>query len=542
MRAFAESLLSQNALDDLLWDIAAKVGDLFGYEDCVVYLVEQVGLVQSAAYGVKSPALRRIKNPLVLPLGHGIVGTVAVTGRSERIADTARDARYIPDEFLGRSELAVPITFCGKVIGVLDSESIQPDDYSAEDQATFELIATLAAPRVAAALAERDLRSALTSLERAESAHRDRELQLQRQRLESLGQLAGGIAHDFNNLLTTILGNVSLAQEVVRTGPSVPLLADAAMACERSRELARQLLAFSAGGAPVLRAGDFVELVREVVATEIGQSGIAVSWQVAKDLPVVAFDVGQLRECLRNVLANAREAMAGNGNLRLAIAAFGEGERELELSVHDSGPGVPSPLRARVFDPYFTTKEGAAGLGLSVAYWIARRHGGGLELDPAVMKGARFRLWLPRFAEVRRSEPAARVEPLRVLVLDDEPAVREVVVRMLQTQSHDAVGVGDGVACIREFAAARQQRRPFDVVLLDLTLRHGIAWEETFAALRQMDGDCVAIAISGYHDSPVMASHSEHGLRGSLAKPFTPRDLERALREALAAPRGRPAG
>ncbi len=532
MRGFAESLLSQNALEDLLWDIAAKVGDVFGYEDCVVYLVEKVGLVQSAAFGVKSPALRKIRNPLVLPIGQGIVGTVAATGRAERIDDTTRDPRYIPDEFLGRSELAVPIVFCGKVIGVLDSESSRPGNYTAEDLATFELIATLAAPRVAAAIAERELRCALSNLEHAELQHRDREAQMQRQRLESLGQLAGGIAHDFNNLLTTILGNVSLAQEVVRSGPAAPLLADAAHAGERSRELARQLLAFASGGAPVLQAGEIVALLREVVADVVG-SGIAVSWRVAPDLPVTAFDAGQMRECLRNVLENACQAMAGNGNLRIEVAALSEGERRVEVVIHDSGPGVPSPLRTRLFDPYFTTKEGAAGLGLSVAYWIARRHGGGLELDPEVTRGARFRMWLPAYAEVRRVGSGQRLEPLRVLVLDDEPAVREVVVRMLQSQSHEVVAVGDGVACIREFAAAQQQRRAFDVVVLDLTLRHGIAWDETLAALRQMDGSCLAIAISGYHDSPVMANHREHGFGGCLPKPFTARDLDRVLREVV---------
>ncbi len=539
MRTFADSLLRRNDLDDLLWDIAGSVGDLFGYEDCVVYLVEPAGLVQRAAYGVKSPALREIKNRLVLPLGQGIVGTVAVTGVAELVADTRSDRRYIADEFQGHSELAVPIVCGGKVLGVLDSEASCVDGYTAADLATFELIATLAAPRIASALAERELSSALVSLQHVEATQRQRQGQEQRQRLEALGQLAGGIAQDFADLLTSILGNVSMAQEHVAGGPAAPLLHEVVVACDRARALSAQLVGFAAGGAPDLQVRDIVGALRAVVAEELAGSSVEVSWRIGSALPAVAFDDAQMRQVFRHLVRNAREAMSRVGRLAIEVGGGDGPQRSLVVVLHDSGPGVPSPLRTRVFDPYFTTKEGGVGLGLAAAYWIVRRHGGTLALDVEPTQGARFRLTLPAAAAAERAPaPAAPARGLRVLVLDDNPAVRAVLVRMVQSLSHDVVGVGDGVACLREFTAAQAAGRPFQVVFFDLTLRYGIGWEETLGALRQVGAPFAAVVVSGRHDSPVLANPRQHGFAARVAKPFTVHDLDRALAEALGARAG----
>ncbi|MFM1872130.1 MAG: hypothetical protein RL398_1552 [Planctomycetota bacterium] len=533
LKRLAESLLVKNSLDDLLWEVTTKVGELFGYEDCVIYLVESVGLVQYAAFGVKNPSQRQIKNRIVLPIGQGIVGAVAETGRAELVSDTERDPRYIADEFRGRSELAVPIVYSARVIGVLDSESSQRNGFTKADVATFELLATLVAPRIASALAERDLSVAIDDLARAESSHRDRVASMQRQRLESLGQLAGGIAHDFNNLLTAILGNVTLAKDLVPPGVAAGLLAEAQESCGKARELSRQLVAFSAGGAPMLQPGDPFELLRELVDRQFGDGRVAVRWLLPDQLPVVAFDRGQLGDALRHLLRNAAEAMPGGGALEISARVLVGKDRVVEIAITDSGAGVPSPLRGTIFDPYFTTKEGASGLGLSTAFWILRRHGGSLELDPAPTAGARFVVTLPVMAEVRRSGDGERGHRLRVLVLDDDIAVRRVLVRMLESLGHRVASAGDGEGCVREFAAGMAQGG-FDVVMLDLTLRHGISWDETFAGLRQLDPGCVVMAMSGYHDSPVMANCRLHGFSGALSKPFTGQDLDRALAEAVA--------
>lgn len=135
--AFARHMLEARSLDDLLWGIAQQAGETLGFEDCVVYLRDEDVLVQMAAFGLKSTAEREIFQRISIPVGQGIVGTVAGTGRRERVGDISRDPRYIPDQFPGRSELAVPLRFEGRVLGVLDTESSRADAYSAADADMF---------------------------------------------------------------------------------------------------------------------------------------------------------------------------------------------------------------------------------------------------------------------------------------------------------------------------------------------------------------------------------------------------------------------
>ncbi len=154
LNAFAISLLRQNDVDDLCWSIAENIGTLLGQEDCVVYLCEGETLIQVAAYGAKNPEGRKIGHRITIPLGEGIVGTAAQTGLAEIVSDTQKDPRYIPDEFPGRSELAVPIMYEGAVLGVLDTESSVVGHYRDADLKTLQSIANLASSRIASAIAD----------------------------------------------------------------------------------------------------------------------------------------------------------------------------------------------------------------------------------------------------------------------------------------------------------------------------------------------------------------------------------------------------
>ena len=154
LNAFAISLLQQNDVDDLCWSIAENVGTLLGQEDCVVYLCEGETLFQVAAYGTKSPEDRKIGHRIAIPVGEGVVGTVAQTGLAEIVADTQKDPRYIRDQFPGRSELAVPIVYEGAVLGVLDTESSVVGHYGDADLKTLQSIANLASSRIASAIAD----------------------------------------------------------------------------------------------------------------------------------------------------------------------------------------------------------------------------------------------------------------------------------------------------------------------------------------------------------------------------------------------------
>ena len=164
IQEFAISLLRQSSLEDLVWDIADNAGKLLGFEDCIVYLREGDELVQASAYGLKNPQDRQILNPIRIPMGSGIVGSVAESQRGEMIPDTRQDPRYIFDEFSGRSEITVPILFEGKTLGVLDSESARKNAFSNFQFDLFQTVANIASPRIASALNEKELKKAKQEL------------------------------------------------------------------------------------------------------------------------------------------------------------------------------------------------------------------------------------------------------------------------------------------------------------------------------------------------------------------------------------------
>ena len=532
--SFAQSMLRQNSLEDLLWDIAQNIGHLLGFEDCVVYLAEDHGLVQYAAFGIKNSEVRQIRNPIVLPYGSGIVGAVFDSRRPERVADCRADPRYIADEFHGRSELTVPITFEDRVIGVLDSESSRLDGFNETDEAMFIAIATLAAPRIASALAERERHRAERALQDAEAEHRRRERLLHEERLASLGDLAGGLAHDFNNLLTAILGNVSLAREDLGGPLTEELLGEAENACRRARSLTKQLLTFARGGAPVKEIGDLGTLLRESVQFALRGSAMVPQFDLPDDLLAAEFDNGQMAQVFHNLAINAVQA-SECGTLRVrAENKQIEGKPWIELQIHDEGPGIPTEIRSRVFDPYFTTKTGGTGLGLATAFWAVRRHHGRLSLDPNVTRGACFVLELPATHE--RPVPSTPARPKtaqqtrRLLVMEDEESVRRVLVQMLERLGHQVEAVADGDACIQTFQSSAE---PFDAVLLDLTIPGGMSGDETLRRLRDHNPDVIALVTSGYSHDPVLADYRRYGFRARLEKPFTSKNLERALGKAF---------
>ncbi len=534
----AKLLLQPGSLHELLWDIAQNVGEILGYEDCVIYLREPAGLVQVAAFGIKNPHEREIFNRIVLPIGQGIVGSVAASGRPERIDDTRKDPRYVHDTFSGASELAVPIVYGDAVLGVLDTESRTPGAYTPEDEAMFVAIATLIAPRIASARAEQDRADAVRALERHEREQAERERQLREERLEALGKLAGGIAHDFNNLLTAILGNLTMARlDVEGEGPS-ELLRNAEEACMRARGLTKQLLTFSLGGEPVRQTGDIGALAREAVAFALRGSKMQARFDVAKDLDATSFDEGQMSHVFHSLAMNAVQACAGAGTLLVQVRNRPDlAPRSVELRIHDDGPGVPAELRSRIFDPFFTTRSGGTGLGLATSFWVLRRHGGALHLDPTTERGACFVLTLPSVE--RTNAPTGAVAHARslagarVLVVDDEPSVRTLLTRMCQRFGCAIESVGtsdDAIAAVRQ---ARAEGRPFLVAVLDLTMPGDRDGHATLELLRAEDPALRAVVTSGYHDNPVLARHAEFGFAARLEKPFSLQALQAALQQAL---------
>jgi PAS domain S-box-containing protein len=368
---------------------------------------------------------------------------------------------------------------------------------------------------------------------------------LRHQKLESLGLLAGGIAHDFNNLLMAVLGNLSLVRlELPAGSPLAAALGNAEGACHRARSLSTQLLTFARGGAPVKKVLPLETPVREAAELALRGSPVALEMRVAARLDLVEADEGQLSQVVNNLALNAKQAMPLGGRVTISLENVELTEadrlplapgRYVRITVQDDGPGIPPGHLSRIFDPYFTTKDTGSGLGLASVHSIVTRHGGHVAVSSQPGLGACFTLLLPASSQTLVEAPVAArpqqaVRPLAVLVLDDDPAVRQVFKRMLAHGGHQATVVGTSKEALAAFTGARSGPRPFDVVFTDLTMPGDLPGEEVIRRLRATAPATRIVIMSGYSTSSLLANHQELGLTGALAKPF---DIE-AVRTVLA--------
>ncbi|MHC1742940.1 MAG: PAS domain S-box protein [Syntrophobacteraceae bacterium] len=376
---------------------------------------------------------------------------------------------------------------------------------------------------------------------------------LRAQKIESVGVLAGGIAHDFNNILTAVIGNLSLARASFKPDNDVShFLSEMEKACFRAKDLTRQLLTFAKGGAPIKRAASIAHLVKESVTFALRGSNVRPDLHVADNLWIADVDEGQISQVLNNLVINAKQAMPDGGSIAIHAenAVLLDSDRRLPLAsgpyvvitVQDQGCGIPPQHLASIFDPYFTTKETGSGLGLAVAYSIMKSHGGTITVESEPGNGSSFRLYLPaREAGRAEEQPAcsgssATPSGMRVLVMDDEEMVRNVVGSMLQHLGCEVVFARDGTEVLNVYAENVREKRPFDVVILDLTVPGGMGGKEAVQKLRQIDPCVRAIVSSGYSNNPIMASYEEHGFVGIVTKPFNLIQLQEVLHAGCHAP------
>ena len=368
---------------------------------------------------------------------------------------------------------------------------------------------------------------------------------LKAQRLESLGVMAGGIAHDFNNLLMVILGNLSLVERQVEGGAR-RWISDAEAAIERARQLTAQLLTFARGGAPVRSAAHVEDVVRESTSFVLRGSNARCEIDLSPDLRVVGIDTGQINQVLNNLLLNAIQAMPSGGTIRITgrnvdeLPGATEPGSYVEISVRDEGTGIPEHNLQRIFDPYFTTKEEGSGLGLTTAYSIARRHGGLLTVKSKIGHGATFHLYLPESKTPREPESDAErgahsLHGTRIMIMEDDAAVRDVVVAMLESLECTVTEASDGEEAVRLYDWARTVGQPFDAVILDLTLPGGMGGEEVLRHLVHVDPGVRAIVASGYANASAMSEYRDHGFKAALHKPFRREEVAEVLRGVVGA-------
>jgi signal transduction histidine kinase len=393
------------------------------------------------------------------------------------------------------------------------------------------------------------------------SAQQQMEEELLRARkMESVGVLAGGIAHDFNNLLTGILGNISLVKLLVSAdAKAVARLTEAEKACQRATALTQQLLTFAKGGAPVRQTVSLAHLITESVTFALRGTRLRGDFCIAADLWPVDADAGQISQVLHNVALNAVQAMPEGGTVEVradnvvlgADSPFGATAsaqggsaalplpqgRYVKLAVQDHGYGIPSDMLPKIFDPYFTTKAEGSGLGLATAYAIVAKHDGYITVASAVGVGTTVVIYLPASQQPVTPAPASPTVPLvgqgRILVMDDEDMICDLLHEFLSSLGYEVECVRDGNAAIAAYQRAQAAGQPFAAVILDSTIPGGMGGRETIAHLHTLNPQVVALLSSGYTNDPIMASYAQYGFRGVVSKPYTVERLQEALQLVL---------
>ncbi|MBP7901656.1 MAG: PAS domain S-box protein [Spirochaetes bacterium] len=367
-------------------------------------------------------------------------------------------------------------------------------------------------------------------------------------KLESLGILAGGIAHDFNNILTTILGNISLAKIWIGDSETRILKAvlDAEKASMKAKDLTHQLLTLSKGGLPVKTTASAYELIIDSVDLAFHDSAIICEFDIEDNLWNIEIDESQISQVLHNLLLNARQAMEDTGKVTIKCSNFNNNDsinpfldkgNFVRFIIQDSGAGIPKDILPNIFDPYFTTKPTGHGLGLAISYSIVKNHCGHIDVESEVGSGTVFTLYLPaidkEIKEKTTAKPLMKNKNLRILVLEDEENILTLLSRIFEHYEYDYVFTSNGNDTIKEYEKSICGGKPFDAVLLDLTIPGGMGGKETFLNLRKINPSVKGIVSSGYSNDDAMSNFIEYGFSARIIKPYNIEDLIRTITEVV---------
>jgi len=366
-------------------------------------------------------------------------------------------------------------------------------------------------------------------------------------KIASLGLLAGGIAHDFNDILMAIMGNLSMAQSASTDRTTVQALGEAERACLRARQLTWQLLTFSRGGVPLKKTLSVSRVVKESVTLALRGSKVTCAFEIDPGLWEVPADEEQLTQVVTNLIVNAQQSMRDGGSIdvraeniiepghRHEHALRVEPGRYIRISVTDHGIGIPEQHLGRIFDPYFSTKDQASGLGLATAYSIVKNHGGYVSVASKLGEGTTLTVNLPVSAAETVPRPVGRMPARgsRILVMEDEANCRSLTVKMLSLLGHSVEAVHDGNAAVEQYTRALNTDHPFDAILLDLIVPSGLGGREALELISEVDPSVKAIMVSGRARNSMPADSEDLGFKAVIAKPFTLEELRTTLRTVM---------
>lgn len=489
LSTFALDLLQKSSLDDIFWLIADRAIAGIGFDDCVIYLIDRTSgeLVQAAAYGPKSPEGRVIVDPITIPIGEGIVGSVAAKLKPERIRDTRLDSRYILDDEFRLSELAVPIVLHGECIGVIDSENSKVDFYTEKHEEILVTIASMAATKISDAMREEELQSTVRQLKIVQDM-----LAAQADELISAKEMADSsnrakstflatMSHEIRTPLNAIIGMSDLIRDTSLNPEQFEYANIIWDSSNHLLNLIRDILDFSKIEANELRISENTIDLKQLVEASVR---VCTSANTVSEVPIlIKFDPSlpecilgdepRVKQILVNLIGNAIK-FTSEGQITVTVCVESE---NLLFTISDTGVGIPSSDIEKIFSPFqqvdssHSREYEGTGLGLSIARRLSRLMSGDLTVSSTVGVGTEFVLSLPlRVVSRQRAEPSDRIEvetdkKLKILIVEDNPVNRLLAVKILGQVGFTADVAVDGLEAV-EFV----NKIPYDLIFMDLQM------------------------------------------------------------------------
>ena len=451
-------------------------------------------------------------------------------GHGERVCqDWNLEPRMAPWRERGRAfkiraSAAFPLRCEGRVVSVLNLLSIEPGFFSPD---RLELLREIAGD---ASFALDRFARALQRLELEENLH-------QAQKMESLGTLSAGIAHDMNNILAAIMGTAELLQ--VAYEPSADAsgyLATIVRASERGRDLVNTLTAFARKGLRETQRLDLNELVRNemLLLQRTTLQRVEVRTELANELPAVLGEASAIASALMNLCVNAVTAMPDGGTLTLQTQELPNDL--VELLVIDTGEGMQAEVLSKAMEPFFTTKPvgKGTGLGLTIAFAVLKSHGGTLQISSLPGQGTRVAMRFPAASDPTPAatgpspEPAA-VRPVRVLFVDDDDLLLEVIPQVLKSMGHTPTVARTGQEALDLLQGGLQ----VELVVLDQNMP-GLKGSETLERLRKFKPQLPVIIATGFLDAAATAQVTSHPLLRILHKPYSRHEIRQTIDDLMA--------